>query len=632
MGRFKDAVSENKFPNPFSRSFDPTVWKSQHVDDASDLQLKGAGLAVYELVSILRSQSKIGQPNRERTEALVAHANQHICQAHERLRLIFQTDESASINLETVLNTKLSDAETTLGELTDAIGDTYVYPLREAVCFEKAEVRTNTVGGSSNALSEALFETYIANKWFIAWMIWMEALWTDGVLETSAKWKWKLYHRDSRREAIRQIGAWRRMFHEESTANAIAFLRPRTTFGSGTLLPSFSKVGKKFLIQLKQRKPRQQSWAENITPRVLLSELVLSEDVGKLKLSLYGVELNVLEAIVFYSTLISMFFELFKKIPIRKDGATQISDAVELSVANLQFTISELTSISTEKTKALIEYATFRGSHKQSLWGRPFVYAGKDSRFVFMPALKSSITRVVNDLIDAHSSNHSAKGIVFEVRARQQLSRDISEGPLSAITWIAPRSIVTTVGEIDLCILVETTLLVIEAKYVGSAIDAYEYARADSILKEAVAQIERNTDLIRSDLISFSNLLKKSYGAPERSRVSKVIPIVLTNDTYHAGFPFAGVPVVDLPIMEVFFRNKFVDVQVLSGEKLVESASKIYGTDFDALSVLEKYLYEPEIIVRANRRLRSRSVEYRTGVGDGLSEIVVERSSFEVRA
>lgn len=341
--------------------------------------------------------------------------------------------------------------------------------------------------------------------------------------------------------------------------------------------------------------------------------------------------ITVRDAILFYSTFLALFFEFFGMLPVRHLARElHPRDAFCVSVPNLIHTISELAEISLHAARALVDVSTFSGTAKQNLWGRPLVFAGEQERFVFLPALKSNLLRTINRLIDEHAGDNGRKGIFFQEHCREQLQIAASNGPLAKITWVAPQPIQTSTGDIDICILVGDVLIAAEVKYMGIPSDAYEYWRADRKLEDGVAQLRRKLNFISESPGTFLRLLRERYGAPALTRLSDVIPLVISSDAYHAGFPLFEIAVADLPILTVFLDNQFVELLQITDEGVNECAVTIYQNAQEAICMLRTYLEEPEAIRRLCRQIAPRELRYQTGVWADDKQITVRLESVQV--
>ncbi|MCA3042985.1 MAG: hypothetical protein ING51_08240, partial [Rhodocyclaceae bacterium] len=202
MGELLTGVRRGKIPNPFSRKFDLERWRELRSFDDADMCVQDAGVIVFALLEALRPNLKVGAPSISRARALCAHANQHLVQLHQSFIQAVAQLPSPSIDLEQVLDTKMAITGATLGETTDALGDSYVYPLREAINgltnFNERLSRSEI----GKLLEETFHEIHVANQWYLIWFFWTDVLWTGGRLRSTPEGNLELSRDDMFSETI----------------------------------------------------------------------------------------------------------------------------------------------------------------------------------------------------------------------------------------------------------------------------------------------------------------------------------------------------------------------------------------------------------------------------------------------
>ena len=627
MGSFKAAVQENQFPGPFSRKFDLKRWSAANVEDKDDVALRDSGLLIASQLTSMRPHSAVQGPDQQVLMALVGHANQIISHMHHDLFKSIAVADAHGPPIDALLFAK-NDTGATLSESTDALGDSLVYPLRVAMDLgpDRVDFANRNRWKELSELTDA--EMRFSNIWYLTWLHWMDALWLGASLTQASALDWQLKFPDHEKEAIRQIGAWRRTrFLEHIASDALP--APLDTFGTSQLTVECRRVGDRVLLGARPVRPGEKSWSESIRGYAVLPQLLYSARLLSVELLIGTNRLIVRDVISLYSTFISLFFEFLKFVPPRT-GALHPRDVVRVSMKNLVETISQLANIPREATKALLELATFRGKRDESLWGRPLIFAGTDDRFVFMPALKSSLLRTLTDVVDGYAADHGCKGAFFQEHVRDRLRVAIKDSHLSELGWVSPRPVDTKVSDIDVCVTLGATLVVIEVKFIGNAIDAYEHWRADQRFAEAVSQLTANIGVVMESPESFATLLSEKYGAPKSCTIDRVIPLIVSSDSYHAGFTFDNVPVADMEILEFFFANRLTAWQSIAPAKPGESSPKLYETPAAAIEMLQAYLLEPTQIAMCKKALIPRVLAYPTGLGEGANEIKVTATSVEV--
>lgn len=160
-----------------------------------------------------------------------------------------------------------------------------------------------------------------------------------------------------------------------------------------------------------------------------------------MKLVIGGAEMRLSEAAQFYAGLHALFFPLLDCLPERKLRDLHIRDALPVSVRNLKHLFLSTSGLTEIQLNALLNVATFAGKSDEVLWFKPLLPWAKDERLVFLPALKASMLRTINWLMDEFAENASDKGIAFEQQCRTELASCFSAGPLGKISWVSSRAV-----------------------------------------------------------------------------------------------------------------------------------------------------------------------------------------------
>jgi hypothetical protein len=587
---------------------------------------------VADLVEAMRPHARLRSNDRALLRALVACANHQTASTHREIFGYVKNAATSGISMDMLLGKKESDSGGTLGEVTDGLGDSFVFPLREAMDVSPEVAPNPPRRRWLEAVAIAYDQGLLSNRWYLAWFFWMEVLWLNARIQKQTATKWDLICQTDA-ETIRQIGMWRRQKRIESFGSQIAGLN-LVKVASITKTLGCQLTGDRFLLTARSTLPGEPPWAVRIQEHALLPQYLWSRRILDVDLFIDGVTVKLRDAIAFYSTLMSLFFECLHLLPARSLARqVHLRDSFRVGTSNLAHAISELTDISHQSASTLLSVSTFSGRPKQTLWGRPFVFAGQGESYIFLAALKSSLLRTINDLIDKYAGDNGRKGVFFQEHCRDQISFAADSGPLAKITWVSTRPIQTRAGDIDICVLVGNILLVIEVKFVPVVSDAHEFWRVDRTLTEAAGQLRKKLDFVFSDPGSFLREIHTRYGAPVLDELADVIPLIVSSDAYHAGFPIDGINVADLPILVVFFDNAFVEMQEVRPDGIKERTAVIYRDAPDAISKLKSYLFEPEIIKRLRRQIVPRELPYRTNlmVG-GEEELTVTLKSVEVMA
>ena len=182
MGRFLNAVRRNTIAQPLARDFDRAAWENATVDDALDEALLASGIAVADMLAAMRPRALLKSADRTLLAALVACANHQTASTH---RDIFESIRAAggnAISMDMLLGRKEPDTGGTLGEVTDGLGDSFVFPLREAMDMlprHQNFARKRWLESLERAYAQGL----LANRWYLARFFWMDVLWFDARID-----------------------------------------------------------------------------------------------------------------------------------------------------------------------------------------------------------------------------------------------------------------------------------------------------------------------------------------------------------------------------------------------------------------------------------------------------------------
>lgn len=620
----------NRLSPPTSKKFDEKAWTEAEVTDEVDRALRESGSLIAQIIRGLTSYVLFAAHDRVLLRALVAHANHQTVATHRRLIDSLKRADPSSVGIDTVLSLKEEQTGGSLGELTDGLGDSFVHALREAMVASRERMLVPDKLTWQSALEKAIDQGFLANRWYLAWFYWMEALWLDAKLASRAVSEWLVTYEESY-EKIRVISVWRRNKRKDVFDAQVPYLDYLIRVASTKKTLQCKLGNERLMLSARIARKSEAPWAARIQNHALFPQYILSPRVLDVTLHLPGQQVLVRDAISFHSTLSALFFECFDVFPKRTSPLDTLPrDALCVSVANLIHVVCELTDIDEDKVKALVDSATFTGAGRQTLWSRPLVFAGKDDRYLFLPALKSNSLRTVNSLIDQYAGDNGRKGRFFQEYAREEIARALNLGPLIKVSWLSERAVQTEAGDIDICLILSNTVLIIEVKYMQAVVDAHECWRASQMLAEAVEQIEKKIRLISAEKDSFFSMLHERYGAPVVTQEASVIPLILTSDSFHAGFPVNGICVADIPILAAYLENLYSnDEPVIRGISPVDSV-KLYDDVPTGLRGIRAYLERPEIIQRLLGRLVSRKLVYQTDLWNDDKQLNITVESLDV--
>ena len=222
----------------------------------------------------------------------------------------------------------------------------------------------------------------------------------------------------------------------------------------------------------------------------------------------------------------------------------------------------------------------------------------EDDYCLVIPCIHSvHLERIVEGWMRQGGLELERRGPEFERFCREFLRISVARSPIKeAITIVKQPVQFSPPGEqgeeIDLVIVIADTVLLVEAKCILWPDDSLQFARYRDTIEGAVKQIKRKHDAVVRHYTDFSNRLAQlGYALPASPTITCC---VLTNSAVFAGFPVEGVPIVDLEILDAFFENDYIKVEVQQQGKVVERHTlRFYKDKTEAGHVFEAYLLDP---------------------------------------
>jgi hypothetical protein len=623
VGAFLESVQGGRVAHPWARGFDRKVWVEAKPEDDLDDGLIASVLPIADLIDTLRPHAQTRTHNSTLLRALVAYGNIESRNVHRDILVPAVEESEAGIYVDSLLLKKHPETRGTLGELTDGLGDSLVFPLREAINPSWAfEQPGPTKEAWRPAVERAAEQGMLSNRWYLCWFFLMDIIWLNARLTKESSHEWVL--RTDPNDPARQIGMWRRQMNVESLAMG-RIQPPPNPPASLTKTISCDWVGNRLVYSARKVSDGREAWAHRIYAYAAMPGALVSPAIEDVALDIHGTSVTVGEAARVYASFLALFHVMLARLPQRKYKAdAHRRDAFPITIENFQNVLSDVVEIDPKKVAALLDYATFTGRGGETLWGRPLVFGGGSARFVFLAALKSSVLRTINQLIDRFAGDNGRKGIFFQEHCRRELVGFASKGLFKGASWVAPRPVKTPAGDIDICVIVASVLLIVEAKYIPFPCDAHDYWRVDRTIDDAGMQVERKVKEVTKDRRQFIESLRTNYGLDlQVEEVADVVPIVLVSDTYRSGFSTKGVYVADLETMEAYLTNRLLQVQEKTHEGTRLGGSYVFDTMLDALGGLRNYFDNPPTVSGLKRSIGTRETNYPTDIHSGDHEIRV---------
>ena len=583
---FLKRVQHQKISRPNQHSFHPDRWNAALDPDAADAQDKSlhqAGLWFYRAFGELRKQLSFAAdrqiPKKNKLLAFITHANLNAMmyeQAAKEIRENIGDLDPAEITRQQLVP-KFSDnqgTEHSIDEVAQADIDGLQMPI-QMVLAEKGDASEPDISTTHFDLKRVAHDYQLGAFYGVLEEHWEDCLWNDYRFEHGARIL--LTPGNQHFAAWKVISQFRRniLVHSKTTARIMHFSRHYTQ-NSHTELGIVRPVCA-------------------ITHREGVTHYHLADD-AEVQRSALATYLIIHEALEPYYNGYSAF-----QAP-KLDGATlhdvvrcwavlcslarclldtpkappetPLGDSLLVHVAApmvdrtaLLNAVSESLGVDLARSRALIDFLTFdhtdkSDTGKNELWTQPLIPYNDDKLLVlFTPLLWGTTQRNVNIWLRQMGADLAARGNSFETHARQVLERYAQDSRLKkhirimphAFTFNLPKTAAPPYEDIDLLMLIGSTLVVGEVKcFLQPADTLSTFKHRDKVI-DACAQLTRKIEGIRQHEKSFrKQCLKANFPLPDKLSIQ---PVVLLNGPAHCGIPYDGIPIVDTLILSTFLSG-----------------------------------------------------------------------------
>ncbi|ELW9449849.1 NERD domain-containing protein [Burkholderia cenocepacia] len=278
----------------------------------------------------------------------------------------------------------------------------------------------------------------------------------------------------------------------------------------------------------------------------------------------------------------------------------------------LRKTLGKALSIDEFHAQRLIDAFVFTGDNSQDLWLQPLICVGQDYCLIIPCIYSTKLERVVEGWMRQGGLDLERRGPQFEKYCRNELEFRANKSPISSAIQVIPHEVKISdsngnIEKIDIIVVIDNTVLLVEAKCILWPDDALRLANYRDTIKNATAQIKRQKHAVLSNYSEFSRRLKElNCHAPEEATV---VCCVITNSAVYAGFPIDDIPVVDLAILARYFDNRYVKIERRSDEENVsESAIHFYSNAKQAGQNVQAYLSTPPQLADMKEYVKTREV------------------------
>lgn len=628
MGDFARKVRFNQIAGPSQRKFETGVWVTMAKDDTGDdvdTSLALAGLFFHDLLSYLRAQIKLGACDLQSStivRATVALANANMIVLLAEIEAA-RKPATKDIFVNRILQSKVAVRSNLFSadELLTGVGDGLKFVLRDmhkrpTLADHRGDphLQDEDLGFLNAELNHAVLYQCAVELWQdCAAHRYRLQEHVEGVVLVSGDLTW---------EDARAVSLYRR---------------------TNLALQDTQSFGELWRYRFKRAERRKFSGmkfavraygADSIT-RIDIGDLDAPDDVtwvatGAKLLLMHGYYKNLMneplpkasgrtlsEVIDAWRFLQSLALYLHAEGSRRVEFSSPsllLTAAPKIRTTVLSAALGRAIGVDGHVATELLNFLTFTGGDEQEVWSQPLASINQDEVCLVLPCIHSiHLLRVVERWMRQGGIELDRRGPQFESFCIEGLKQHIADSKLASRAVVLDRAL-TFRGrdrseEIDIVMVVDETVLLIEAKCILWPDECLQYANYRDTVDSAVVQVKRKFDAVRADYESFAKqVAAMGYTAPTNPTV---LCCVLTNSAICAGFPIDGVPVVDLAILSAYFGNSHIKFEARrQGESSFRKEVRFYESLDDAGGNLEGYLMGPPQLEEAKGSVTYREVAF----------------------
>lgn len=279
--------------------------------------------------------------------------------------------------------------------------------------------------------------------------------------------------------------------------------------------------------------------------------------------------------------------------------------------------LARCTNMTVEDVRIVIEILSYDASDiRNDLWSQPLLVLGKHVCFPVSALLTSSIGRNFDIWLKRIDPRSKRRGKLFERDVLNILQECRSNNSILAehLSWTAAlkfRYEPKKYEEIDLTFAFGNLIVVAELRSRRTPITPLDYHNEisdDNGIEHKAEQASRNAARVRENLQKFCAAHYPSLiGRDDLT----VLPLVIINGQYHAGYPHNGVPVLDPHLLKHFLK----DAQARFHGNIEETTGHMYSIPLynsleEAVRVFPEYASCPTMISLYNALITQVSAKY----------------------
>lgn len=312
------------------------------------------------------------------------------------------------------------------------------------------------------------------------------------------------------------------------------------------------------------------------------------------------------------------------------DEITEWSKLIHLAPqferSNLIAALMQCCKYSEEEIIDALHLLTWRGeSPQEDLWVQPLVSIEDNYIFPLSAFLTANLTRNIDCWMAKIDPKDTRRGKLFEkdmVRVLEECrnGNPVMKKHLRYTSAIEP-NYSGHMEEIDLTFTFGNLLIVVEARSRKTSITPLDYDNEifdSNGLMHKTKQAIRKSAFVRNHLEYFC---QDYYPHLLREEEVEVIPLVIINGQFHAGFPLNDVPIIDPALLLHYLRDREVRFMAEAPYDKHQYGIPLWETLEEAQTRFKEYLSHPTLIKIYDSMCRE-SVKRSNNLGKDFDEVV----------
>lgn len=630
MGDFSRQVGFGNIPGPSERKFDKGYWQAiaqSSAADEDDRELAVLGCFFDDFLKFIRTSIGIETLDIAPTAIvrwLIAHANAGLVDVHaksETARELAAGERDLYINRLVQEKQEVQGNHFSPDELLTGVGDGLRLPLRALLGKNAAADSKSLAQMTSEDISTVFSELNAAIVDQVAVEIWLDCK-GNGYRASSTPDGLIIAAKDSHMERARAVSAHRRS--SSHLSDSMMFLdywwfqvppaSKRRAIGIQlvTKIHGAERIEK---LELGYSVAAARNAASSLGSKLRLQHSYFGSFMDEPLPKTDGLALaQIVDAWRFLQSLAQHVFVQESKHWDADDLPRRLRLAPAIGRRLLVSSTARAISVDVDLAGKLIEFLTFRAGREQELWTQPLVDLGNDDVTLVLPCIHSILLeRVIERWMRQGGIDLERRGAEFQEYCVRELQSSLKDSPLRDHIQLSTNEVEFKNGsvdeKVDIVIILGSTVLLLEAKCVLWPDDSLQYASLRRTILDGAAQVDRQCNGAKAHYDLFSAALVKVGLKPPAE--PNLIRAVLTNSAIYSGFEFDGVPITDLPILQLFLDNELVRLELRQGGQARKShATKFYDSPEDAASKLEAYLRAPPQLDLAKESIVTRLTRF----------------------